>query len=78
MYVQCYFITLITECPVKGQIKKECASLPSCHQTCGSPDPRPCPLICIQDGCECPAGTIIDETRNECVCPSECTSKYTM
>ena len=27
---------------------------------------------CIINGCECPAGTVIDEDKGECVAPSEC------
>ena len=33
---------------------------------------RPCPAVCIINGCECPAGTVIDEDKGECVAPSEC------
>ena len=28
--------------------------------------------IWIHSGCECPLGTVIDESINECVTPSEC------
>ena len=31
---------------------------------------------CNVSGCECPAGTIIDEDRNECVSPDKCPSYY--
>ena len=62
----------ITGCPVKGQIRRECASLPSCHPTCNNTGPLICPAICVVDGCECPSGTVIDEAINECVTPREC------
>ena len=66
-------IILITACPVKGQIRRECASHPDCHKTCNTTGPVPCPLVCIVNGCECPRGTVIDEAINECVAPRECT-----
>ena len=63
---------LIAACPIEGQIKKECASLPSCHLTCENPEPGPCPLICVNNGCECPEGTVINQNRTKCIPPSEC------
>ena len=63
---------LITVCPVKGQVRSECASHPSCHRTCTSTGPMACPAICIVNGCECPSGTVIDEAINECVPRREC------
>ena len=59
-------------CPIKGQIRKKCASHPSCHQTCNSTGPTICPAVCVINGCECPTGTVIDETKRECVPQSEC------
>ena len=67
---------LITACPIKGQVRKDCASDPGCHPTCGDTAPISCPAICIINGCECPNGTVIDEDKNECVAPSECTGMY--
>ena len=61
-----------TACPIKGQIRSECASHPSCHQACNSTGPTVCPAICVVNGCECPAGTVIDWDKNECVRPREC------
>jgi len=56
-----------------GQIRDECASDPSCHFTCDIRDtPLPCPRNCVVNGCECPAGTVIDEDKNQCVDPTEC------
>ena len=66
------FTTLIAACPIEGQVRKECASHPSCHRTCNSTDPILCPLICIINGCECPSGTVIDEEKKKCVRPSKC------
>ena len=71
-----YMIFIISACLIKGQVRKECASHPSCHQTCNNNETAICPEICIVDGCECPNGTVIDEDINECVTPSECTSMY--
>ena len=64
-------------CPVSGQIRKECASLPICHSTCENHEtPRPCPLVCAVNGCECPTGTVIDEAQNSCVDPNTCPGMY--
>ena len=60
-------------CPILGQIRSECASLSSCHLTCDNRNTTQiCPLVCVINGCECPAGTVIDEDKNECVDPTEC------
>ena len=69
---------LIAVCPVKGQIRKECASLPSCHRRCNSADLIACPKVCVENGCECPEGTVIDEVINECVAPSQCSGTHNM
>ena len=61
-----------TACPIKGQVRMACASDPICHRACNSTGNLPCPLICIYDGCECPAGTVIDWSKNECVDPRQC------
>ena len=67
--------SLSTACPIEGQIRKECASHPSCRRTCDNlNENRPCPAVCIVNGCECPAGTVIDEDKGECVAPIECES----
>ena len=65
-------ITSITACPIEGQVRKECASHPGCHQTCNTTEPVACPAVCIVNGCECPDGTVIDEDKNKCVTPREC------
>ena len=59
-------------CPIKGQIRVECALDPSCHLACNSTGPVPCPRICVVNGCQCPTGTVIDWERNECVHPRQC------
>ena len=61
-------------CPIKGQVRKPCASDSSCHRTCAN---RfffflPCPEVCIVDGCECPDGLLINEDNNECIADSKC------
>ena len=58
---------------MKGQIRKPCAAHPNCTHKCGSTEPIACPEICMINGCECPNGTVVDEAKNECVAPSECT-----
>ena len=69
-------IIFIVGCPIKGQVRRGCASDPSCHQICNNNEPIICPAVCIFNGCECPNGTVIDEDKNECVAPSECTGMY--
>ena len=64
-------------CPIKGQIRKECASHPDCHQACNTTEPTVCPAVCIVNGCECPNGTVIDETIKQCIASSECKGMYT-
>lgn len=62
-----------TECTIKGQMMKECASHPSCVKTCNSTyNTTPCAHKCIPYGCECPNGTVVNERRNECVAPRTC------
>ena len=68
----------IIVCPIKGQIRKECASHPSCHQTCNSTGSISCPAVCIVNGCECPPGTVIDEDKRKCVPQSECEGIFYM
>ena len=77
MYSVIYLkVSSIIVCPIKGQVRKECASHPSCHQACNSTGPVACPRICIVNGCECPTGTVIDWDKNECVYPRQCKGKY--
>ena len=60
------------ECPIKGQVFKECAS--ACPATCTNPNPI-CTKQCVRS-CECPSGQVIDEASKTCVpkdkCPSTC------
>ena len=54
-------------------MRRECASHPSCHQTCDNVnDTLACPQVCVFNGCECPIGMVIDEDENECVAPLQC------
>ena len=68
-------VSFCTACPIDGQIRKECASHPLCHRVCNDDSSRPCPLVCVVNGCECPTGTVIDIDKNKCVTPSECSGK---
>ena len=70
-------VILITACPIKGQVRLECARHPSCHGRCNRNDNNTiCPLVCIVNGCECPNGTIIDDVKKECVAPNNCTGTH--
>ena len=73
---QCINAFIHVACPVKGQIRTECAPNYNCHLTCNSTEPRPCLPICIIGGCVCPSGTVIHVERNECVYPNECEGTY--
>ena len=61
-------------CPIKGQVRKPCASDSSCHRTCANQFIffLPCPEVCIVNGCECPDGLLINEDNNECIAGSKC------
>ena len=65
-------LLLTAACPIEGQVRRECASHPDCHRTCNNTGPVACPRICIINGCECPAGQVINEDGNKCVTPNEC------
>jgi len=66
------------ECPIEGQIREDCASPASCHRTCDNLGENIlCPSVCVNNGCECPAGTVIDEDKEKCVAPRECQSMST-
>jgi len=71
-----YYDNVFTACPVKGQIRIECAPLPFCAATCsnnGRPVlPEQCDIICDDYGCTCPNGTVLDEDNNECVDATKC------
>ena len=66
----------IAACPIKGQIKVECAPHPSCQLACNSTGNEVCPLSCQINGCVCPNGTVIDWEKNQCVTPNECRGKH--
>ena len=63
---------LVTACPIEGQVRRECAPHPSCHQACNSTGNEVCILSCIVNGCVCPNETVIDWSTNQCVAPNEC------
>ncbi len=60
--------SLFAECPVTGQIFKDCGS--ACPANCTTPNPI-CTRQCVAR-CECPAGQVIDEKKNECVPRDQC------
>ena len=64
---------VFTDCTIKGQIRKECASHPNCTKTCNNSfEFTPCDQQCVPYGCECPDGKVVDEDRNECIDTIEC------
>ena len=73
-YLLDHFTTFMyynTACLVTGQVHLECASI--CNITCANMNtPQICPLVCVINGCQCPAGTVINEETNSCVAPSDC------
>lgn len=73
-----YETTFIVACPIRGQIRVECAPHPSCHLKCNNTGSGPCPYVCIVNGCVCPRGTVIDEDRNACVPPRLCKGMHNM
>ncbi len=65
-------LALFAECPVTGQIFKDCGS--ACPANCTTPNPI-CTRQCVAR-CECPAGQVIDEKKNECVPRDQCPGMY--
>ena len=58
------------ECPIEGQVFTECGT--ACPPTCADePGPKICTLQCVV-GCQCPAGTVLDEVANRCVTVEKC------
>lgn len=57
------------DCPIEGQEYQEYRT---CPKTCNDPG-----VYCIGNGpgCGCPPGQLIDEDENQCVHPSNCSSK---
>ena len=55
---------IVTTCPIEGQEYTECGT--ACPLTCKTPKPFPCTAECVK-GCQCPAGTVLDEQNNTCV-----------
>ena len=67
------FVSLVPVCPIKEQIRKECALHPNCTRTCSNVNKSvDCPDVCIFNGCECPNGTVADKKNMECIPQSEC------
>ena len=77
MILDCFnvinILSFIIGCPVEGQTRRECAS--SCDITCANVNTIvTCRQVCVNNGCQCPSGTVIDEQTNTCVAPSDCPS----
>ena len=67
----CYW-SFTTDCPVEGQIQRECA----CNITCVNRNTiANCTEDnCVHNGCQCSNDTVLDEQNNMCVAPSNCSS----
>ena len=61
---------MITDCPVTGQERSDCAS--PCNATCSNYRDLICPTRCVVNGCQCPTGTVINEETNSCVAIASC------
>ena len=69
----CMFLIYFTECTIKGQIIKQCASYPNCTKTCNNTlGSIACAQICLPNGCDCPDGMVVDEENNECIDINDC------
>ncbi|XP_077291696.1 zonadhesin-like [Arctopsyche grandis] len=69
----------IEECPKQCKTDPNAISLPCgdpCPKTCENKDdgPRPCPRICIPDGCTCKEGFVQDD-NGKCIPIEKCPSK---
>ena len=53
----------------------ECGT--ACPPTCAEPGPVPCTRQCVI-GCQCPAGTVLDEVANRCVTVENCSTYSSM
>jgi len=60
---------MVTDCPIAGQERSSCAS--SCTITCSNYLTISCPAVCV-DGCQCPAGSVVNEKTNTCVPMTNC------
>ena len=58
-------------CPIEGQVFTECGT--ACPPTCAESGPKFCTLQCVV-GCQCPAGTVLDEVANRCVPVEKCST----
>ena len=87
LYVECSLLLCISisillclhaekKCLIPGQVYMECGS--ACPPTCKNPKPA-CAKQCVA-GCQCPPGTVWDESTEGCVsvyeCPRKCESTH--
>ena len=64
-------VTIVTDCPIAGQERRECAS--ACNTTCSNYLMSiACPTVCVVNGCQCPVGSVINEETNSCVIMENC------
>ena len=65
-----FLVTMATDCPVTGQMRRDCAS--ACGLTCNNYRGAICTAICVVNGCQCPTGTVINEETNSCIAMEDC------
>ena len=58
-------------CENPDQVYMECGT--ACPPTCKNPNPY-CTRQCVA-GCQCPRGTVLDESTDRCVAEQECPRK---
>ena len=61
---------MVTDYPIAGQERVSCAL--GCSITCSNYLNTACPAICVMNGCQCPAGSVINEVTNACVPMTNC------
>ena len=62
-------------CEIDGQEYTSCGT--ACPPTCANPGPSICARGCVK-GCQCPAGTVLDEVANKCVQVDDCSKSIYM
>lgn len=62
---------MVIDCPITGQERKMCAS--ECNRTCNNYFlPIGCSTVCVDNGCQCPEMSVINEETNSCVTIEDC------
>ena len=69
------YIFIVQECTTEGQVYTTCGT--ACPPTCNYCKPGGCTQQCVA-GCQCPYGTVLDETNNRCVRKEDCGMNNTL